>query len=365
LLFVRRGKLLWHFTAHKPRIRIASMSLVDPTMSSPASATHETTLPLEGAGDITAEFGPIWIIEEAAGHLRSQGQKGPASQLRLYRLFEDVLAPAGDRTLTAGVDRAGAVMSMLRQAGATDGVVICSHRAATVPELAELLELHGSLHYVLEVNPTRKIEFVRARKGVRSATPKERLEGANWSSVRLSQPAGSSDCFVSNLGKAALGQVGDLTCFALSIGGIDGYQRGVLIGMTSMTVEAKLKKLAQLLAWTRWIRLAVRRAARNSRSHAAPQGQQVDKETSGKRTTTILVRANRRLASSHDLQHAQQRAQLPEVPIRLKKQLTSGKTTLNVVELFAGAGGMGLGFLNAKSSDGRGYRIAGSAAPVT
>ena len=47
--------------------------------------------------------------------------------------------------------------------------------------------------------------------------------------------------------------------------------------------------------------------------------------------------------------------------MRLEKRLTAAKTTLNVVELFAGAGGMGLGFLNALGADGRGYRIAGSA----
>lgn len=47
--------------------------------------------------------------------------------------------------------------------------------------------------------------------------------------------------------------------------------------------------------------------------------------------------------------------------MRLERRLTADKTTLNVVELFAGAGGMGLGFLNALGVDGRGYRIAGSA----
>lgn len=316
---------------------------------------------LEGAGAATADLGPIWIVEEAAGHLRSQGRKGPASQLRLYRLFGDSLTIAGERTLAADTKRTDAVMSMLQQARANDGVVVCSHRAAAVHLLAEQLELYGKLNYVLEVDPTRSIEFARARNGVRITAPKVRVEEASWTSVSLSQPAGSSDCFAANLGKGSLGQVADLTCFALSIGGIDGYQRGVLIGMTSLTVDDRLKRLAQLLAWTRWIRLSVRRAARTSKASAASGRVRKIQDSPGKAVAGIQIRANRRLSASHDLREAQQRAQTPEAPVEMGRRLTAAKTTLNVVELFAGAGGMGLGFLNALSADGRGFRIAGSA----
>jgi len=316
---------------------------------------------IKGASSPTESRGPIWIVEEAAGHLRTQGRKGPAPLLRLYNLLGDVLTTVGERSLTAGVPRADAVVSMLRQAGAEDGVVVCSHRAAAAPQLAEQLELYGGLHYVLDIDPTRSIAFARARKGVREAPPKQRVEGASWTPVKLSQPAGSSDCFAANLGKASLGPVPDLTCFALSIGGIDGYQRGVLIGMTSLTAGDTLKRLAQLLAWTRWIRLAVRRAARTSSDPAAPARAPKKELDPGGAAVAVQVRANRKLASSHDARAAQQRAKLPDPPVRLEKRLTAAKTTLNVVELFAGAGGMGLGFLNAVGGDGRGYRIAGSA----
>ncbi len=104
------------------------------------------------------------------------------------------------------------------------------------------------------------MEFARARDGVRIAPAKERVEAATWQQVNLSKPAGDSECYAANLGKAALGGVEELTCFALSIGGIKGYQRGVLVGMTSLSLDDGLKKLAQLLAWTRWVRLAARKA---------------------------------------------------------------------------------------------------------
>lgn len=304
-----------------------------------AASSDAAALPpqlLEGVGAATADLGPIWIVEEAAGHLRTQGRKGPASQLRLYRLLGDILTTVGERTLTADVKRTDAVMSMLRQAGADNGVVVCSHRAAAVPQLAEQLELYGMLHYVLEVHSTRSIEFARAHKGVRIAAPKARVEGVSWTPVKLSQPAGSSDCFAANLGKATLGLVDDLTCFALSIGGIDGYQRGVLIGMTSLTVDDKLKRLAQLLAWTRWIRLAVRRAARSSKDHAALGRARTGQEISGKAGAAIQIRANRRLASSHDLREAKQRAQLPELPARLERRLTADKKHATQRPIFSG-----------------------------
>ncbi|VFR31433.1 DNA-cytosine methyltransferase [plant metagenome] len=312
-----------------------------------------------GVGRPTENLGPVWIVEEASGHLRTQGRKGPSPQLRLYKLNGDVLTVAGETNLTGGVQRPAAVISMLRKAGAVDGVLVCSHRAAAVAQLAELLEDYGLLHYVLEADPARSLEFDRARDGVRTTAPKLRAENASWRPVRLSQPAGSTECFAANLGTAALGGVGGLTCFALSVGGIDGYQRGILIGMTSLTVGDGLKRLSQLLAWTRWIRLTVRRAARSAKGAAAGERRQTPGASDS--AVAIKIRANRRLASEHDLKEAEQRAQQQESAVPLRARLTEAKETLNVVELFAGAGGMGLGFLRARSADGSGYRIAGSA----
>lgn len=135
---------------------------------------------LSGVGDTTKDLGPIWIVEEAAGHLRTQGKKGPLPQLRLYRLRGDVLTVVDYADLTPEVKRPDAVMSMLHKASATEGVVVCSYRAAAVPRLAELLEAHGRLNYVLEVDPARSLEFDRARKGVRVVAPKVRAEDASW-----------------------------------------------------------------------------------------------------------------------------------------------------------------------------------------
>ncbi|MCW3596805.1 DNA cytosine methyltransferase, partial [Burkholderia cenocepacia] len=104
-----------------------------------------------------------------------------------------------------------------------------------------------------------------------------------------------------------------------------------------------------------------RRAVRSTNEHAGWERGQIEKSITDGGAIAIKVRANRRIASGLDLRDAQQRLLLQEPNIQLKRRLTKGKKTLNIVELFAGAGGMGLGFLNARSADGRGYRIAGSA----
>jgi hypothetical protein len=169
--------------------------------------------------------------------------------MRLYRLNGDVLTTEHELDLGAEAKRVDVALSLLALAKARHGVLICSYRTVAVAQLVELLEFNRSrLNYVMEVEPSKSIEFTRARDGVRLASPKERVETASWQPVSLSKPAGSSECFAANLGKASLGEVENLTCFALSIGGIKGYQRGVLVGMTSLELDDQLKNLAQLLA---------------------------------------------------------------------------------------------------------------------
>jgi len=316
---------------------------------------------LEGATATMVDLGPIWIIEEVAGHLRSKRRTDEALRMRLYRLNGDVLTTEHELDLEGETKRIDVAMSLLALAKAKRGVLICSYHTLAVTQLTEFLEFNRSgLNYVMEIDPARSIEFARARDGVRLASARERVKTASWQPIYLSKPAGASECFAANLGKASLGEVENLTCFALSIGGIKGYQRGVLVGMTSLELDGKLWRLAQLLAWTRWVRLAVRKAKRTLLTlapNSIPESEQEKRRSSLK----ILVRANRRIAASHDMRAAEQRSQLPERPPQLKRRLTANKATLNVVELFAGGGGMGLGFLSAHLSGRRGYRITGSA----
>lgn len=325
-----------------------------------APAAVEEFLPLADAAHAgLSDFGPLWIVEEASGHLRPQNRIKQKPLLKLYKFDEGRLRRVAERDLTPEDERADVVDALLEEADVKRGVLICSWRTVAVSKMLKRLELRGQLHYVIELDPTLPVAFDRARDGCIARTPKERVETANWKQVTLSRTARTS-CRAANLGEATIHDVQGIRCFALSIGGIETYQRGLLVGATSFDLKkVQLQPLSRLLAWTRWIRLAVRKAIRSK--HAVPKevlSTQVNLMLPG---FDLIVRPNRKIATKLDVKHAKQAAFLNEEPPQLHRRLTAKKKTLNVVELFAGAGGMGLGFLSASSDDGRGFRITSSA----
>lgn len=327
--------------------------------ASPAVFIEELSPPSDAAVAGLSSFGPLWIVEEASGHLRPQNRIKQKPLLKLYKFDDGRLRSVAERDLAPEAERADVVEALLGEAGAKHGVLICSWRTVAVSKLLKRLEPRAGLHYVIELDPTQSVAFDRARQGYMARTPKERVETANWKAVTLGRTARTL-CRAANLGEATIHDVQGLRCFALSIGGIETYQRGLLVGATSLDFEnGNIQPMARLLAWTRWIRLAVRKASRSK--HAVPKdvlSAQVNLALPG---FDLVVRPNRKIATKLDVKHAGQAAFLNEEPPQLHRRLTASKKTLNVVELFAGAGGMGLGFLSASSDDECGFRITSSA----
>ncbi|HEX6705330.1 MAG TPA: DNA cytosine methyltransferase [Albitalea sp.] len=329
-------------------------------LRTPDAAVEQLAPPADAAGVALVSLGPLWIVEEASGHLRPQNRLKQKPRLRLYKLDGEQLTTVAEQDLVKDDERADVVASLLAKAKAHSGVVVCSFRTVAVSKLLKKLEPRLMLHYVLELDSTLPVVFSRARQGHIARTPKERLKSATWADVTLSR-ASKTSCRAANLGEADVHGVPNLRCFALSIGGIDTYQRGVLIGATSLPSDLfSLQSMSQALAWTRWIRLAVRRASR-SRPSATKAGSIPTPSNLLMPGVQLNLRPNRKLARTHDVKQAGQAAFLGETPPTLRGKLTASKNTLNVVELFAGAGGMGLGFLSASSQDGRGFRISSSA----
>jgi DNA-cytosine methyltransferase len=210
---------------------------------------------------------------------------------------------------------------------------------------------------VLEVEQNNPVQFVRMRENILAKTPRERLTSASWKEVSIPGRTGKSKCYATNLGEVVVNGVSGLRCFAISFGGIDGYQRGVMVGITSLSIDEGLPKLTELLAWMRSIRLAVRR--HNRRCDESPLLGPTEQTNS--LTLALKVRPNRRLAAEIDLKAASQTSHSVDRPLQLRGQLEGAHRTLNVVELFAGAGGMGLGFMRAKGEHQQAYRITASA----
>ncbi|MES2187196.1 MAG: DNA cytosine methyltransferase [Pseudomonadota bacterium] len=325
----------------------------------PSALLEELSPPADAVGVNLSGLGPLWIVEEASGHLRPQNRIKQKPMLKLYKFDNGRLSAVAQQNLAQDDERAEVVSALLAEAGALHGVVVCSFRTVAVSKLLKRLEPRILLDYVIELDPTLPVSFDRAKQGQIARTPRERVETATWTDVTLSR-AGRTSCRTANLGEAAVYDVPGLRCFALSIGGIDTYQRGLLVGATSLDLKkVTIQSMSQILAWTRWIRLAVRKASRSK--------QAVSKEVLSAQVNLLLpgidvvVRPNRKIARKHDVKHAGQAEFFNQEPPRLHRRLTAAKKTLNVVELFAGAGGMGLGFLSASSPDGRGFHITSSA----
>jgi DNA-cytosine methyltransferase len=201
----------------------------------------------------------------------------------------------------------------------------------------------------------------------------ESLHAARWRVARIKAPASNAEYWVADLGNASFGGATGLRCFALSQGGIRDYRRQLMVGIAALSQPQPIEALAALLGWSRWIRFVDRRSLKES---ARARG---------------LNRSGRQLSIFSDVDYGG-KAQPPvrrlkangAVPTKGSVRLTSvqplpvdvpatspslgrlaGQQKLNVVDLFAGAGGMGVGFLLARQGD-REFRLlfSGESHPV-
>ena len=159
---------------------------------------------------------------------------------------------------------------------------------------------------------------------------------------------------VTRYGAAKLGSVtlpvGTGELFAAQTGGLDGVHRGTIIGISS--VDLPIADLVRLIAHARWIGPALRsrKRKRQAADGIRPSGA----------ASAITARTNITQARRQDARTQASASEMgPEEP-STRKSLRKASTTLNVVELFAGAGGMGLGFLLGGGMKGA-FRIIHSA----
>ena len=142
--------------------------------------------------------------------------------------------------------------------------------------------------------------------------------------------------------------------FAAQTGGISGVHQGTIIGLSSNS-DTTPDELLRAVGWARWIRPLVRLGERSLRSPAA--GKQ--SSSNGRARVELVVRSNIKLARQHD-ESASRDGNLEDQHSAVHKGILRKESAkLNVVELFAGAGGMGLGFLLANGKESP-YRLAAS-----
>lgn len=159
--------------------------------------------------------------------------------------------------------------------------------------------------------------------------------------------------------------VADLASILLpdgSAGRLIVAQRGSISEISSNTIfalssvwELDLKDLVEAVGWVRWIRTILRKQERNKKTDAKPSANL--KKTAGEKYAGLVIRSNITLARQQDINLASNEKLNVWQPPSLQGSLGDSSNILNVVELFAGAGAMGLGFLMATHQDKR-YRIS-------
>jgi site-specific DNA-cytosine methylase len=185
----------------------------------------------------------------------------------------------------------------------------------------------------------------------------EMLSGATWTSQPLISPATGQhiNYAIADLGQVLLSNKKSGRLFAAQNGAIQGLHNGTIFGLTSVRT-AQPSQLLRALGWSRWIRLLDRQCERNlpviSLNGTRPK-------------TQIEVRARSNITLSRQQDEQVRRNGGIQQKSDLHGTLRNGADLLNVVELFAGAGGMGLGFLLAGGRSGS-YRLtfSGEVHPV-
>lgn len=330
--------------------------LRDSSLEAPAGLPTSHA-PLDGAVKSSASWTRILVLEDdaATSSRRRMAQVGGALRarvaVRLHEVVDGKTRILGERTYTAGRLRsrdgkATLALSLIDNVTTTvDTVVVCGAVYGSNQHFLQGL-IHRRLPFVAEV---RSSELQRSNycggKALSSATIAKHLRTADWATLSLRHPISEEPIEFRATRLPRLTPLSTVAgqLLAAQVGGIGGVRRGTIFAFTSRPGH-DLQQLVAAVAWARWVRTSVRRERRAETKR--------DRQPTTPKHVAVLVRAN--------IAHSQRQDE--RTPRRLdaasfRGVLKGTERRLNVVELFAGAGGMGLGFLLAGHS-GSGYRLS-------
>jgi DNA-cytosine methyltransferase len=308
-----------------------------------------------------ARWSHLLLVEDDTSRSARRGLTGVAERsnqvlVRVHRIGMTGLQVVGERSYSVGAggtaDRAAIALSLLDRHRLRDVAVVSGTAYSSNRRFLDGL-YDRNLDAVVEIRPSSGITR-RWKDGPKSRIPVASLiDVSTWEAVTVPVAGSASRSIlysVARLGSGYLDSGHYGSFFAIQTGAIRGLHPGTIFGFTQ-TPRVTSRQLVESVGWARWIRPIVRYAERQSldqalaltgSAHGSPNG-------GGPR-----LRANITLSRAHDMAFARDR-RLQDSP-KMRGALRSSSRTLNVVELFAGAGGMGLGFLLADSGLGR-YRL--------
>lgn len=332
--------------------------------------------PVRGANLTTilpSAWGEILLVEDDSARAHRRRIAGiattsghPQVVVRLHRI-----SSAGCELLAEQTYRAGALKRRTKDGGKATVALqlldrVLPRRGRSVVAAGPAYGCNASflagleergLDYVVEVRPSTRLATANGAASPNGRSTVTALLGdPKWREIALQVPNAATPLEYSAASVAdvmlANGRVGRL--FAAQTGGILGVHRGTIFGVTSIP-RSDVFDLLRAVGWARWIRPSTRREERKSLPGLPIQAtskQAADSRLSG---TRLMVRANITLARQQDKRATWQQGELP-LHATSGGVLASLAPVLNVAELFAGAGGMGLGFLLAGNAQHR-YRL--------
>lgn len=305
----------------------------------------------------------ILLVEDDTARSARRGKPGVELRsdeviIRLHRIGRSGLHVVDERVLRVGAralnERADIALAMVDERSPKDVVVVAGTTYGTNGRfLAGLAERR--LDAIVQLRPSTAVLSRGADDPASRAAVRDLLGSAKWEPISVALAASDGrqvSHSVARLGpvRVASGQTGTLC--AIETGGIDGVHPGTVFGLVLVATRPSSRALVGAIGWTRWIRPLIRRLERQaiealtaSAPHAIGNGRAQSIALNGHTAEESLVRhrANIKLSKLHDREREDQTDMEPE----LRGALTPSGGAVNVVELFAGAGGMGLGFLMA------------------
>jgi DNA-cytosine methyltransferase len=312
----------------------------------------------------------FWVMEDTSsyherGVARSSGAGLAPIAMRLYRVRRNIPELVAEtnylpRSEGRGREFKGTLaLELLRRAKVRRGVVVAGARFAQGTSfLMGLAELNIAV--VLALPSSIVAEQANESEKRSGKVLSERLAQAKWRATKITAPNSAAHYSIAELGRVAIGEIRGLRCLALSTGGITDFRRGLMVGVSTVDAEMPAEHVAYLLGWSRWIRFVSRRSDKKLAADSRPVSADERLHLAGsaeQRVKDLTARVNLKHARRQD----QQSADLSDIGLFdsesvLRGRLAAGRRRINIVELFAGAGGMGLGFLMNASED-QGYRV--------
>lgn len=316
-----------------------------------------------------SEFGTIFLVEDdgARSHRRSdfgfqRSHPNPNVTVRVHRIVDGAWQTVcGEAQVQGPPSPTG--QRKYKQTVALDLLDTC-HNPQQHPLVVAGASYGSSvvfttglvkrgLDFIIEIRPGHAVQRLHQGQWV-SRTAVSALRCAVWRdiAVTLRHEHSSSRYSVADLGEVHLPADAVARLFVAQTGGIQGLHRGTIIGLTSLR-SASLEDLVRSIGWVRWIRPLIRRQERKS-LEATIASQLGDAPTLG-HDLTLPYRSNITLARRRD-HPSSEGSKVLRSGIDPPAKKLAGANVVNVVDLFAGAGGMGLGFLMAEHASRR-YRL--------